>query len=72
MDQYVMNKFAQHSGDHEIHNATNPCHYMPMPQNQEELGYFHHCLDAVAEAKSRYPSYRINGCFFCVKECHTG
>lgn len=71
MPVFVINKNAQENGDHEVHNASTGCSYMPNPQNQIDLGTHTNCHGAVAEAKSRWPDHRINGCYYCCRECHT-
>lgn len=71
MPRFVINVNAQSNGDHEVHNATAGCSYMPAPENQVDLGLHATCHGAVAEAKSRWPGARINGCFYCARACHT-
>lgn len=71
MPKFVINKNAQSNGDHEVHNATNGCSYMPNVENQIDLGYHDSCKEAVIEAKKRWPDHRINGCFYCCRPCHT-
>ena len=43
MAKFIINKNQQSNGDHEIHNATHGCSYMPNPKNQEEIGYYNTC-----------------------------
>lgn len=71
MPKFVLNKNAQSNGDHEVHNVTTGCTYLPNPENQIDLGTHLSCREAVAYAKTKWPSHRINGCFFCCKACHT-
>jgi hypothetical protein len=71
MYRFVINTNAQPNGDHEVHNATTGCSYMPHTQNQVDLGYHPNCQAAVAEAKRRWPTSRINGCYWCAPNCHT-
>lgn len=71
MKNFILNKNQQSNGDHEVHNKTDGCHYMPLSQNQIDLGYHASCKEAVAHAKNMYPSARINGCYHCCRECHT-
>ncbi|MBB87297.1 MAG: hypothetical protein CMP06_08370 [Xanthomonadales bacterium] len=71
MPRFVMNKNAQSNGDHEVHNTTSGCRYMPQPFNQIDLGVHLTCHGAVAQAKRQYPSWRINGCYYCCNVCHT-
>lgn len=70
MPQFIVNKNAQaNSGDHEVHNKTTGCAYMPLAANQKDLGYHNSCHGAVSEAKKIYAD--SNGCYYCCNECHT-
>ena len=71
MERFVLNQNVQANGDYEVHNVTTGCTYMPQPQNQIDLGYHASCHGEVAEAKSKWPTARINGCFWCCPACHT-
>lgn len=71
MDNYIINKNAQYNGDHEVHNATRGCNYLPSIENQISLGNFVNCQQAVAQAKLNWPNNRINGCYWCANACHT-
>lgn len=69
MPRYYINTNAQQNGDHEVH--SDPCAYMPAPANRVDLGVHPTCQSAVADAKQRWPSARINGCYHCSRSCHT-
>lgn len=71
MPNFIVNSNPQTNGDHEVHNTTTGCTEMPLPQNQVALGQHNSCREAVASAKSKWPTERINGCFYCCRECHT-
>lgn len=71
MPNFVINSNPQSNGDHEVHNSTIGCSYMPAVANQVDLGYHLNCQSAVADAKRRWPASRINGCFWCANACHT-
>jgi len=71
MARYVININAQANGDHEVHNITKGCNYLPNYENQIDLGYHNSCHEAVAHAKRKWPDYRINGCYYCCNACHT-
>ena len=71
MARYIINKNQQSNGDHEIHNAIIGCSHMPDSENQIDLGYHNSCHEAVAYAKQQWPEHKINGCYFCTKDCHT-
>ncbi|THF60344.1 hypothetical protein E6O51_14145 [Pseudothauera rhizosphaerae] len=69
MSHYYINKNQQANGDHEVHIDT--CSYLPSEPNRIYLGNYYSCAPAVAEAKRRWPTNRINGCFYCCRPCHT-
>lgn len=71
MPRFIINNNEQDNGDHEVHNVTKGCDYMPDTKNQIDLGTHQSCHEAVAEAKRRWPRTRINGCFYCCRACHT-
>jgi len=71
MPNFILNSNSQSNGDHEVHNTTAGCSYMPSVLNQIGLGWHSTCQEAVAEAKRRYPGSRINGCYYCCNSCHT-
>lgn len=67
-DLYVLNLNQQSNGDHEVHKEG--CTYFPK-LNYDELGRYYGCGSAVAEAKRKHLYKRINGCYYCSRECHT-
>lgn len=71
--KFIINKNQQNNGDYEVHNATNPCGYMPDLKNRIDLGSHISCHDAVNKAKIMFPqeSHNINGCYYCCNSCHT-
>ena len=69
MPAFIVNTNAQSNGDHEVHNTTTGCNYMPDTSNQKDLGYHASCSGAVTEAKKTYS--KSNGCFYCCRACHT-
>lgn len=69
MPRFIVNTNSDNQGDHEVHNVTDGCAYLPAGQNRKDLGYHDNCHGAVAEAKKTYPT--ANGCYYCCKECHT-
>ena len=71
MAAFVINKNPQLNGDHEVHNASTGCMYMPCFEKQIPLGQHFNCHDAVAAAKAQWPNARINGCYYCANACHT-
>ncbi|PIP99342.1 MAG: hypothetical protein COW76_16230 [Shewanella sp. CG18_big_fil_WC_8_21_14_2_50_42_11] len=71
MPEFIVNKNAQNNGDHEVHNKTTGCSYMPLLENQVSAGTHATCAGAVSEVKKANPSLRINGCYYCCNACHT-
>lgn len=71
MPKFIVNRNAQFNGDHEVHNTTTGCSYMPESGNQIDLGTHATCHGAVAYAKQQWPGDRINGCYYCCNPCHT-
>lgn len=72
MARFIVNNNQQSNGDHEVHNASKGCSYMPSLLNQIALGEHSGCHSAVTEAKRRYPSWKVNGCYYCCNSCNTG
>ncbi|MBI1674324.1 hypothetical protein [Shewanella sp. DW31] len=71
MSNYIINKNAQSNGDHEVHNTTTGCSYMPNAENQIDLGSHLTCSGAVLAARKTWPEAKINGCYYCCNPCHT-
>ena len=71
MPVFIVNKNAQSNGDHEVHNVTAGCSYMPNSENQVAAGTHLTCAGAVADVKRNNPKLRINGCYYCCNSCHT-
>jgi len=71
MHRFVINTNPQVNGDHEVHNMTLGCNYLPHVNNQRDLGYHVTCQQAVAYAKQQWPQNKINGCYYCANACHT-
>lgn len=69
MPNYCVNAEAQDNGDHEVHEQG--CTYWPSAYNVRALGYHLTCQSAVTAAKKAYPYWKINGCYFCSRLCHT-
>lgn len=67
MTDYLVNKRAQLTGEHEVHNYG--CDHLPETHNREYLGDFASCVGAVREAKNR--GYNADGCYWCSPGCHT-
>ena len=70
MGNYCVNKNAQNNGDHEVHNVSAACSFLPDPANRLALGYHAYCSSAVQSATAHYA--QVNGCAYCAPDCHTG
>ncbi|KKO44796.1 hypothetical protein WG68_13200 [Arsukibacterium ikkense] len=70
MARYIVNKNAQSTGEHEVHNV-NTCQYLPNVENQISLGEHATCQSAVQEAYRKFPGYKFDGCYYCSLSCHT-
>ena len=57
MPIFIVNKNAQKNGDHEVHNVTTGCSYMPNIENQVAAGIHPTCVGAVAEVKKLTQHY---------------
>ena len=66
MPIYYVNKNAQPTGEHEVHNSD--CSYLPDTENRKYLGQFYRCQEAIIEAKKYYDN--VDGCFYCSYDCH--
>ena len=71
MARFIVNKNAQPTGEHEVHNpdAYPACNRLPAPENQLFLGNFNSCHQAVTEARKHYAN--VDGCYYCSNECHS-
>lgn len=63
---YYVNKNAQSTGEHEVHNSL--CRFLPEAANRIYLGSFLNCAEAVKKAKEYYT--KVDGCYFCCPNCH--
>ncbi len=68
MPNYCVNKNAQPTGEHEVHNVDT-CNYLPETYNRLSLGWHSDCKGAIAEAKKYYSN--VDGCAHCCPDCHT-
>jgi len=65
---YIVNRNAQPTGEHEVHNEN--CSRLPDLENQVPLGSHDSCGPAVAKANSLYD--KVDGCAYCCPNCNTG
>lgn len=64
---YYVNKVAQPTGEHEVHESS--CSYLPSVENRIYLGTFANCATAIREAQKYYA--KVDGCYWCCRPCHT-
>lgn len=69
MPSFCVNKNAQSTGEHEVHNLDASCNYLPARSNQLALGVHASCHGAVAAARQHYSN--VDGCYYCANNCHT-
>ena len=68
--RYYVNRTAQPTGEHEVHQNVG-CPHPADPVNRVDLGEFSECRPAVQEARDRFPQWEIDGCAHCCPACHT-
>ena len=68
MPCYIVNRNAQDSGQHEVHNET--CDHLPDLDNQVPLGSHDNCHTALTKAKSIFDD--VDGCAYCCPDCNSG
>lgn len=69
MTKYIINKNAQPTGEHEVHNEAQ-CGHLPLLENRIVIGYFDTCRVAILTARARWPNSSIDGCAYCTL-CHS-
>lgn len=69
MPNYCVNKNAQPTGEHEVHNLDVNCKHLPEPINRLNLGWHPNCQSALRKAKESYSN--VDGCAYCCPECNT-
>ena len=65
MHRYYVNHYPEGNGDHQVQRER--C--VRMPSYPLNLGHHAQCHQALDVAKRFFP--RSNGCFQCIRECHT-
>jgi hypothetical protein len=67
MYRYCVSKKAKPTGEHEVH--TSLCGYNPPPEDCVDLGEHRTCREAILKAREYYE--KVQGCYFCCRECHS-
>ena len=68
MKKYYINNNIQSNGDYEVHALG--CTFFPK-EDYTYLGEYYYCSSAVEEAIRKFPNRsRINGCYYCSRDCH--
>lgn len=70
MPNFCVNRNPQDNGDHEVHDLSAGCSFLPEPSNRIALGNYATCWGAVQAAQSYYS--QVNGCYYCAPACNTG
>lgn len=70
MPNYCVNKNAQPTGEHEVHNLDAFCNHLPDYSNRLDLGWHIDCQSAVRKAKEHYNN--VDGCAYCCPTCNHG
>lgn len=65
-DHYFVNNNAQPTGEHEVHKEG--CTELKKVYSKTDLGYYSNCADAVKKARQIYSN--VDGCYYCIPECH--
>jgi len=68
MDRFIVNRNAQPTGEHEVHNLDASCIRLPDSVNQLQLGNHYSCSGAMVEARRFYSN--VDGCYYCCNACH--
>ena len=66
MAQYYINTNKQQNGDYEVHAGS--CAWLPSEDNRIYLGIFDNGIQAVTEAKRRWPKPRLTDATIVVKK----
>jgi len=69
MSNFCVNKNAQPTGEHEVHNLDAGCNHLPELYNRHQLGNHANCQSAVTAARRIYSN--VDGCAYCAPACHT-
>lgn len=69
MPKFCVNKNAQPTGEHEVHNLDVYCGHLPEPSNRLDLGWHSDCHSAIRKAKESYDN--VDGCAYCCPDCNT-
>ena len=67
MPRYCVNKNAQLTGEHDVHNQDSGCSLLPDVNNRIALGSHAGCEGAMREARKHYSS--VDGCPDCATNC---
>jgi hypothetical protein len=69
MPNFCVNKNAQFTGEHEVHNLAANCPHLPALSNRLDLGWHADCHGAIRKAKEYYSN--VDGCAYCCPACHS-
>lgn len=66
LNYFYVNNNAQPTGEHEVHKEG--CEKLKEVLSKKYLGMFSNCEAALKEAKKHYTN--VDGCYYCIPECH--
>ncbi len=66
---FCVNRNAQQTGEHEVHNLDASCPHLPKPDNRRDLGSHPSCGEAIIAASELYEN--VDGCAYCAPKCNT-
>lgn len=66
---FCVNRNAQRTGEHEVHNLDASCPHLPKPDNRRDLGSHPSCSEAVIAASELYKN--VDACAYCAPKCNT-
>ena len=69
MDQYIVNKNNQTTSEHEVHNVSKGCNFLPERKNRLDLGFHYSCESALEKAREHYSE--VDGCYYYTECCHS-
>lgn len=69
ISSFCVNRNAQKTGEHEVHNLNASCPHLPRADNRRDLGSHQSCGNAVVAASELYEN--VDGCAYCAPKCNT-
>lgn len=70
MATYCYNDNSDLYGNHEVHKYS--CNYLPEVYNRTYLGVFSYDFQAMLAARHENPTWKFDGCAYCMPTEHEG